>query len=86
LGAFLVDDGSTDISTQIAQKYAAQFPGKVLYLEHSNHRNLGKGASRNLGLRQARGEYVAFLDADDVWLSEKLTDQIEIIVVHPVSV
>jgi glycosyltransferase involved in cell wall biosynthesis len=74
----LVDDGSTDRSTGIAQRYAAAFPEQVRYLEHPGHRNAGMSASRNLGIRQARGRYVAFLDADDVWLSHKLGQQIAI--------
>lgn len=80
---FLVDDGSTDISTQIAHQYAALYPGKVIYLDHPDHKNLGKGASRNLGLRHARGEYVAFLDADDIWLPNKLEEQTEILSSYP---
>src|SRR5215213_8596780 len=60
----LVDDGSTDASTAIARRYAAQHPHKVRYLEHAVHQNLGMSASRNLGIREAHGEFIAFLDAD----------------------
>src|SRR5918994_2063107 len=67
----LVDDGSTDGSTQIALRYAERHPGKVRYLEHPGHQNRGMSASRNLGISQAKGEYVALLDADDVWLPHK---------------
>ena len=45
----LVDDGSTDGSSGIAQSFAATFPGKIFYLEHPGHRNLGVNAARNLG-------------------------------------
>ena len=75
----LVDDGSTDGSTVIAQRYAEQYPQRVCYLEHSNHQNRGMSASRNLGLRNATGEYVAFLDADDIWLPDKLEQQVAIL-------
>ena len=75
----LVDDGSTDGSTRIAQGYAARFPGRVRYLEHEGHRNRGSSASRNLGMRKAHGELVAFLDADDVWFSDKLRGQVELL-------
>ncbi len=78
----LVDDGSTDGSTEIAKRYAQQRPGQIHYCEHSGHRNRGKGASRNLGVRQAQGEYVAFLDADDIWLPNKLAEQIAILDQH----
>jgi len=80
---FLVDDGSTDMSSQIARQYSLQYPKKVTYLEHPDHRNKGKGASRNLGIRKARGEFVAFLDADDIWLPNKLEEQVEIISSYP---
>src|SRR5216684_3354263 len=64
----LVDDGSTDSSTVLALRYAEQYPVKVRYIEHEGHQNRGMSASRNLGIRHAQGEYLAFLDADDVWL------------------
>jgi glycosyltransferase involved in cell wall biosynthesis len=75
----LVDDGSTDGSTQIARRYAAQHQQRVRYLEHSGHQNRGMSASRNVGLSNARGAYIAFLDADDIWLSHKLEQQIAIL-------
>src|SRR3989442_388097 len=70
----LVDDGSTDGSKTIAQHYAARFPDKVRYLTHNNHQNKGRSASRNLGFEHARGELIAFLDSDDVWLPRKLEE------------
>ncbi|HYP26929.1 MAG TPA: glycosyltransferase family A protein [Blastocatellia bacterium] len=79
----LVDDGSTDDSTEIALAYARSHPHKIRYLQHPGHENLGISASQNLGIREARGEYVAFLDADDVWESEKLSEQVEILGAHP---
>jgi glycosyltransferase involved in cell wall biosynthesis len=74
----LVDDGSTDSSTVIAQKYVERYPQKVRYLEHEGHQNRGMSATRNLGIRNAKGEYIAFLDADDVWLPQKLERQVAI--------
>jgi glycosyltransferase involved in cell wall biosynthesis len=68
----LVDDGSTDGSTAIAGRFAGLHPGRVRYLEHPGHLNRGMSASRNLGIAHARGEYIAFLDADDLWLPERL--------------
>src|SRR5689334_12493479 len=79
----LVDDGSTDSSTQIARRYAERLPAKVRYLEHDRHANLGMSASRNLGIRHSRGEFIAFLDADDVWLPRKLEEQVAILNAHP---
>jgi glycosyltransferase involved in cell wall biosynthesis len=79
----LVDDGSSDISTGIARNYARQYPDKVRYLEHDGHENRGMSATRNLGIRHARGEYIAFLDSDDVWLPQKLERQITILSSYP---
>lgn len=72
----LVDDGSTDRSTEIALRYAQQYPEKVRYLEHEGHQNRGMSATRNLGICNAKGDYIAFLDADDVWLPQKLERQV----------
>lgn len=79
----LVDDGSTDGSSEVARAYAAAHPGRIHYMDHEGHRNRGMSASRNLGLRRARGELVAFLDGDDVWLPEKLEAQVAILAAHP---
>ena len=79
----LVDDGSTDKSTKIAKNYSAKFPQKVCYFEHEGHQNRGMSASRNLGIRRAKGDYIAFLDADDIWLSPKLGRQVEILMTWP---
>jgi len=75
----LVDDGSTDGSAAIARAFVSRHPGRVRYLQHSGGANLGMSAARNLGLAHARGRYVGFLDADDVWLPEKLTEQVAIL-------
>jgi glycosyltransferase involved in cell wall biosynthesis len=79
----LVDDGSDDGSTSIARRYAELYPGKIHYLEHEGHQNHGVCVSRNLGIRYSKGEYIAILDADDVWLSHKLERQVEILGSHP---
>ena len=79
----LVDDGSTDGSTLIAKRLAEQHPGRVQYLEHPHHANLGMSASRNAGINAAKGVLVALLDSDDVWVPDKLNDQIAIFQAHP---
>lgn len=81
----LVDDGSTDGSSAIALRYAAEHPASIRYLHHESHRNRGMSASRNRGLAQARGEYIAFLDADDMWLPDKLERQLAILRAHPAA-
>ena len=79
----LVDDGSTDASSVMAQRFAQQYPEKVCYLEHAGHTNRGMSASRNVGMRHARGKYIALLDGDDVWLPEKLERQMAIMEAQP---
>jgi glycosyltransferase involved in cell wall biosynthesis len=79
----LCDDGSTDDAVAYARELAATRPDNVKYLEHPGHENRGMSAARNLGLRHARGKYVAWLDADDVWKPEKLAHQIAILDGHP---
>jgi glycosyltransferase involved in cell wall biosynthesis len=72
----LVDDGSSDGSREIAEGYASRHPDRIRTLEHEGRVNLGMSASRNLGLNLARGEYIAFLDADDRWTPAKLMVQV----------
>jgi glycosyltransferase involved in cell wall biosynthesis len=79
----LVDDGSTDRSSAIARRYAERNPEQVRYLEHAGNENRGMSASRNLGVRNARGKYIAFLDADDVWLPQKLKQQVALLDAQP---
>jgi glycosyltransferase involved in cell wall biosynthesis len=78
----LVDDGSSDASTQMARDWA-QSNDRIFFFEHPGHENRGASASRNLGIHHARGEFIAFLDADDVWLPGKLERQVAIMASHP---
>jgi glycosyltransferase involved in cell wall biosynthesis len=64
----LVDDGSRDGSPETARLYASARPDRIRYLTHEGRENRGMSASRNLGIRHARGRYLTFLDADDVLL------------------
>ena len=79
----LIDDGSSDESTDIARRCAEEYPGRVYYFDHYQHRNRGVCFSRNLGVKQATGQYVALLDADDVWLPYKLERQLAILRAYP---
>lgn len=64
----LVDDGSTDSSFAIAEQFAEKHPQKIRLFEHENRQWRGAGASRNLGIHYAKGDYITFLDSDDVFL------------------
>ena len=79
----LVDDGSQDGGRALALEMLAQRPDRMRLLEHPENENRGISASRNLALRAASGRYVAFLDADDVWLPEKLERQVALLEAHP---
>jgi glycosyltransferase involved in cell wall biosynthesis len=79
----LVDDGSTDASSAVADWLASEHPGRIRRLEHSGQENRGAAASRNLGIAEARGELLAFIDADDRWRPNKLAEQIACFTQHP---
>ena len=79
---WLIDDGSTDSSTDIAKKYAARYPGKIFYLEHAGHANIGASASRNVGVERCAGDLIAFLDGDDVWLPDLLGELVGLLQQH----
>lgn len=81
----LVDDGSTDGGTELARAYERRHPGRIRYLDHPGHANRGMSATRNLGIAMARGRYIAFIDADDVWRPQKLAEQLDIMARHPAA-
>ncbi|WP_348260953.1 glycosyltransferase family 2 protein [Telmatobacter sp. DSM 110680] len=73
---WLVNDGSTDATANIAREAAAAHADQIHYIEHPGRKNCGLPASRNLALANARGKYVAILDGDDVWFPTKLSEQV----------
>ena len=79
----LVEDGSTDASPTIARRWAERDPGRIRYLEHDGHVNRGASAARNLGMRAARGEFVGFLDCDDIWLPSALAHRLRVLEANP---
>jgi glycosyltransferase involved in cell wall biosynthesis len=82
LELIVVDDGSTDGSRAIVKAAAARDP-RVKPIFHE--KNLGISASRNDALKAAKGNFIAFCDADDLWLPEKLEHQLELLEQYPVN-
>jgi glycosyltransferase involved in cell wall biosynthesis len=78
----LIEDNSPDGSLGICRELAAS-NDKVRLVRHPEGRNLGAGASRNLGVRNALYDYVAFLDADDFYLENRFTEASTLFEGHP---
>lgn len=74
----VVDDGSTDGTAQVVETFS-----KDLRIRLLRQKNAGVAAARNSALKNARGEWVAFLDADDVWCPEKLAEQVKAVERQP---
>ena len=72
----LVDDGSSDGGRQIVERFVERFPDRLRIITHQDAVNRGSPASRNAGVAAARGEMIAPLDADDLWLPDKLAAQL----------
>lgn len=72
----VVDDGSTDDTAEIAKSYG----DRIRYIHQEN---AGPSTARNNGIKNARGEFVAFLDSDDTWFPEKISRQVELFEARP---
>lgn len=77
----VVDDASTDNTREVVESFKSSL---IRYVRHAE--NKGGNAARNTGIREAKGEYIAFLDSDDEWLPKKLEKQVECFVKSPDSV
>lgn len=77
LELIVVDDGSTDNTGETVARFR---DSRVHYVYQENRE---RSAARNTGIRLAGGQYVAFLDSDDVWLPEKLALQVPLLDEHP---
>ena len=75
----VVDDGSTDDTCAVVARYGT----RVRYV---HQKNAGLAASRNTGVREARSEWVAFLDDDDEWMPEKIEKEVKALAARPGSV
>jgi len=77
----ITNDGSTDKTVEVLEEYARNFPALIRCVEH--RQNQGVSASRNTAIKQASGDWIALLDSDDEWLTEKLTQQCNYHNQHP---
>ena len=75
-----VNDGSTDGSTGILQKYAERYPGLISVIETPNG---GLGHARNTGLEAAKGEYVLFVDSDDYLTPGAVEEMLDVLERNP---
>ena len=78
----LIDDASPDGSLSICQELEEKHD-RVRLLRHDDLQNHGAGAARNLGIRNAKFDYVAFLDADDFYLKDRFTNASELFAKYP---
>ncbi|MDT0557344.1 glycosyltransferase [Ichthyenterobacterium sp. W332] len=78
----VVDDGSTDNTKELVLKYTEK-DYRIKYLKRTKEFSKGSNGSRNYGLSQSKGEYIAFSDDDDFWLKNKLERQIPIFKKYP---
>ncbi len=74
-----VDDGSTDTTGEVLLNYG----DKITVLEHSGRANKGQSAAINLAMRETRSKYVAILDSDDLWVPDKIEQQVKFLEKHP---
>ena len=75
----VIDDGSTDDSAAVVSSLSAASPVPIRYIQQANH---GPAVARNAGLAAAAGDYVAFQDADDRWMPDKLAVQVSLLQRH----
>ncbi|WP_194778583.1 glycosyltransferase family 2 protein [Pararhodonellum marinum] len=78
----LVDDGSSDGSYEILKEYFAKYPDKIQLI---NQKNQGVSVAINVGIAAAKGEYIQFLDADDLLSADKIEKQINLLECQPES-
>lgn len=78
----IIDDSSTDKSYQLAEAFLQSHLQRFKNIEIRSRGNTGQAGARNDGISSSRGEYVAFLDADDVWHPEKIDKQVQYLMLH----
>lgn len=74
----VIDDGSTDATPELMERYTCD--PRVRYFRQPNQ---GQSVARNRGISEAKGDYVCFLDSDNLWLPDKLEKSLEVFQKHP---
>lgn len=74
----LFDDGSSDGTQELARNYANKFPEKIFYYEHIGNKNFGTAYTRNRAIELSNSEFIAFIDQDDIYYTNRFTHQINI--------
>ncbi len=80
LEIIVIDDGSVDNTEEVVKAIG---DSRIRYIRHQT--NCGGSTARNTGIEAARGEYIAFLDSDDIWVPNKIQLQLASIQMHPHS-
>ncbi|MEZ4706698.1 MAG: glycosyltransferase [Caldilineaceae bacterium] len=83
LELIVVDDGSTDETGEILASFQQSWLGQVALLNHPGRKNRGISESYRLAIAHAKGDLIAFLEHDDFWLDNKISEQIKIFEAYP---
>ncbi|MEW6169945.1 MAG: glycosyltransferase [Candidatus Omnitrophota bacterium] len=76
----IVDDGSSDNTKDLVASYILRYKQKIRYFYQKNK---GQSAAINIGIRESNGEYIAFLDSDDIWLPQKIEKYLQLFEENP---
>ena len=79
----IVNDASTDDSLMVINSYHKQFPKKIKVISLNNNLNKGGDSCANLAIEQAKGKYIAKMDADDIAHPDRIKLQVEYLEKHP---
>ncbi|MDE1234351.1 glycosyltransferase family 2 protein [Vibrio aestuarianus] len=79
----IINDGSTDSSESIVKNYIQDKKADNITIRLINKNNGGVSTARNVGIKEARGQWIALLDSDDIWLPKKLEKQMKVLEDNP---